>query len=124
MKLLDKLSDKLVNLIPTNTISKRKTEWYMMQYYVLSSTALLLLAIISGLAALYSSLWYIIPFVVFALLMSLNIKLWDKVSDILLIMMYGNGSNTDENGDTDNLEKMVNALNLLTNQIDRMENKS
>lgn len=124
MKLLDKLSNKLVNLIPTNTTSKRKTEWYMMQYYVLSSTALLLLAIISALAALYSSWWYVIPFVVFALLMSLNLKLWDKVSDKLLIMMYGNGSNADENGDTDNLEKMVNALNLLTDQISRMENKS
>lgn len=123
MKLLDKLSNKLVNLIPTNTASKRKTEWYMMQYYVLSSTALLLLSIISGLAALYSSLWYVIPFVVFALLMGLNMKLWDKVSDTLLIMMYGNGLNTDENGDTDNLEKMINALNLLTNQIGKMENK-
>ena len=124
MKLLDKLSNKLVNLIPTNTTSKRKTEWYMMQYYVLSSTALLLLAIRSGLAALYSSLWYVIPFVVFALLIGLNMKLWDKVSDVLLFMMYGNGSNTDENGDTDNLEKMVNALNLLTDQISRMENKA
>lgn len=124
MKLLDKLSDKLVNLIPTNTTSKRKTEWYMMQYYVLSSTALLLLAIISALAALFSSLWYVIPFVVFALLIWLNLKLWDKVSDTLLIMMYGNGSNTDENGDTDNLEKMVNALNLLTDKIGRMENKA
>lgn len=123
MKLLDKLSEKLVNLIPTNTTSKRKTEWYMMQYYTLSSTALLLLAIISALAALFNSLWYIIPFVVFALLIWLNLKLWDKVSDTLLYMMYGNGSNTDENGDTDNLEKMVNALNLLTDQIGRMENK-
>lgn len=124
MKLLDKLSEKLVNLIPTNTTSKRKTEWYMMQYYTLSSTALLLLAIISALAALFSSLWYIIPFVVFAVLIGLNLKLWDKVSDTLLYMMYGNGSNTDENGDTDNIEKMVNALNLLTDKIGRMENKA